>query len=481
MYASRPRPVVLEHEPNAIHTPIIGPPSVGLWLAFAALHVPLAIWMKSESIVTYAHGFITFATGMWWAVSSNKLERTALVGAYIIGSEVLWRMTTDALPWESGKVMIILIFGAALLNAKGLKSLAWPALFFALLIPSSVLTIKDADFTVWRGQLSFNLLGPLALVVSARLFSYVNLSPNRLLRLFLLIISPILGLAALVILGIVTVKAIVFTTESNFATSGGFGPNQVSLALGLGALSALWGVLEPATVWPLRLTLFSIMVWLATQSVLTFSRGGFLGALIASLVAVMFLMTVRQTRRRLILLIPLVLILGSQVIWPSLVEFTGGTLAERYQETNLTGRGDLANEDLEVWKENPVLGVGPGHSRFEHRKNAITHTEFSRLVSEHGSFGAFAILMLLVTGVRNVYMAPSAREKGLAGSVTVWSLMFMLNAAMRTASPAFMFGLGFCDFGSRPPAPASVPAASRSGLRWRGFGTMSHLRPRADF
>src|SRR5438132_2544678 len=88
-------------------------------IIFVLAHIPLAFLMQSRSLIAYAHGFTTFAIGMWWALSSNRLHRVAWVAAYVIGSEVLWRMTTDALPWESGKYMIAALSIAGLLNTRG--------------------------------------------------------------------------------------------------------------------------------------------------------------------------------------------------------------------------------------------------------------------------------------------------------------------------------------------------------------------------
>jgi hypothetical protein len=470
MFKRRFPSTIGERAPNAVTNQVTSaPPPAWLWIVFALAHIPLAIAMQAESLVAYAHGFTTFALGMWWAVSGNRLHRVAWVCAYIAGSEVLWRMTTDALPWESGKYMVLALSGAALLSARGLKSLVRPGLLFAVLLPSAVLTVKASDdYATWRGLLSFNLSGPLALVLCAGFFSYVQLSPDRLLPLLLMIVLPSLGIAGLVMKSIMTAETIQFTMGSNFALSGGFGPNQVSLALGLGALAALWGVLETGTPRPLRLTLFVIMLWLAAQSALTFSRGGLLGALGASIIAIGCLIAVPQMRRQLLIVVTLMVIVGGWVILPMLVEFTGGRLAARFQETNTTGREVYGRQDLKTWEEHPVLGVGPGLSALEHTEGAITHTEFTRLLAEHGAFGAFAVCMLCVAFLRNVHRAPSAREKGLVASVMVWSMLYMTNAAMRTVAPAFMFGLGFCAFES-----------SRSrALNLGVIGHASAIRPR---
>ena len=76
------------------------------WLLFIALHAPLGLWMRSESIIVFGQGAIVLLLGLWWALNTRRPERVAYLAAYIVGSEVLWRMITDALPWESGKYEI---------------------------------------------------------------------------------------------------------------------------------------------------------------------------------------------------------------------------------------------------------------------------------------------------------------------------------------------------------------------------------------
>lgn len=451
--------------------------SEGLLIAFAVAHLPLGLWMHAQSAITFVHGAITFAAGMWWALSSNRLERVAWTGAYIVGAEVLWRMTTDALPWESGKAMIIVIFSVAILNTQGLKGLLMPGLFFALLLPSAILTIKASEYAVWRGQLSFNLTGPLALVLAARLFSHVYFTPAALMRLFMALIAPTLAIVAIVTMQIVTAQNIEFTTESNFATSGGFGPNQVSLALGLGALAALWLLLDEAARWPLRLLMFAAMAWLITQCALTFSRGGFIGATTSALVAMLFLLGERRVRKRISLVLFVTVPLGMFVVWPSLIAFTGGTIAARYEETNLTSRDKYIYEDIEAWSRNPILGVGPGLSAAQHTRSAATHTELSRLLSEHGSFGALFVLSLGLSLLLNVYAAPTAKGKAFAASAMLWSLLYMTNAAMRTVAPALMFGLGFSHLGQPAGEPAGAADAASGRPTRRRFGTLTTARP----
>jgi hypothetical protein len=415
-----------------------------LWLLFVMAHVPLGPLMYSASALAFVHQTIVFTLGFWWALSGQRLERTAVVGAYITGSEVLWRMTNDRLYWEFSKYAVIVLFTVALLKKQGLRSLILPALCFALLLPSVPLTLRDNEH-LWRArqEIVFNLAGPLALAISARFFCFVRLTPALMRRLLLALVAPALGVAAVASYAIMTASHIEFTTESNFATSGGFGPNQVSAILGLGGLAALWCLLEREAGWHLRLVLFGAMVWLGTQSALTFSRGGLLAAVMAAMIGLVFTARDRQTRLRLVFAGTMTILMASYVVWPRLVEFTGGKIATRFEETDLSARDRLFEDDLETWRQHQILGVGPGRSRFQHAQVRATHTEFSRLLSEHGLFGATWLLLQGFFVLYNVKRAASNRDRSLTATAMVWSLLFMANSAMRLVAPAFMFGLGF--------------------------------------
>ncbi len=72
-----------------------------------------------------------------------------------------------------------------------------------------------------------------------------------------------------------------------------------------------------------------------------------------------------------------------------------------------------------------------------------SHTEYTRILSEHGAFGLLAICVLLRACLKNLRRARTPLERAMVGSFLAWSLLFMASAAMRLAAPAFMFGLSF--------------------------------------
>lgn len=435
----------------------LSPKEQAWWLVFALAHAPLGLWIQTQSIAVWVHGVFVLGCGIWWALNPRRPERVAYIAAYVTGSEVLWRMVTDALPWETAKFGLVLLCTVGLLSRFGLTSLIAPTLCFSLLLPSVSITVNEADPAALRGMLSFNLSGPFSLVMVAAFFSRLTMSPPRVSRLFFVLLGPLIAIGAIVVFNIVTAERIQFSYESNTQTSGGFGPNQVSLALGLGALAAFWCQLERGIRPSIRFVLFLLVLWLGAQTALTFSRGGMLGAIFSATVALLFLALDRDVRRKLVMTLPLVVVLAQFVIWPALVDFTGGNLAVRYNEKGLSRRDELGMEDVNLWLEHPLLGVGPGLSQRYHLDGLVAHTEFTRVLAEHGSLGVIAMALMLLLGVRNIWRAPSPREKALVALAITWSVLYMLNSAMRTVAPSFMYGLSCALLLPHASGPAPAP------------------------
>jgi O-antigen ligase len=69
------------------------------------------------------------------------------------------------------------------------------------------------------------------------------------------------------------------------------------------------------------------------------------------------------------------------------------------------------------------------------------HTEYSRLLAEHGLLGLFAIILLFFMAIRAFWHAPTAQAKGLTVAFMGWSLIEMLHQAMRLAAISYFFAL----------------------------------------
>jgi O-antigen ligase len=407
-----------------------------------AVHAPLALLMSRLPYVSTAHALLTAAIGLGLAVGSRKgPERLAYVGAYIVGAEVLWRMTNSQVFWEFGKYASSGIFLLFLLLHGRRRLPASPLVYFALLIPSTVLTVISAgNSTELHGALSSYLSGPLALAVAWCFFAQLQLSAKQLERLFLSLLCPTVSVATVALFSTLAQAKLTFTDESNFATSGGFGPNQVSGGLALGIVFALLWLLTNKGGWVNKTVIFAVLAFLATQAALTFSRGGLYNAAGASVAALYFFLRDPPSRGRVIMVVGAILLVGFFVVLPRLEEFTGGAISTRFKNVDLTHRDEIASSELRLWQENPILGVGPGMAVVNRR---TPHTEATRLLAEHGLFGLFAIGIIGISAVQSVRGARNNQGKAVASSMVSFSLLFMLDKAMRLAAPAFTFGLAF--------------------------------------
>jgi len=413
-------------------------------VVFLLAHVFLALAMRESRLLATAHALITVLVGFWWVLAARYDPiRVINVIGYIVGAEVLWRMTRAGVFWEYGKYTIVLLCLLGLLRKRERIPLM-PIVYFVLLIPSILLTANNLSIVNMRDALSFNLSGAFTLMACACFCSGLAINRQQLLKLCLATIGPLVGIATITFVGTYTAHNISFINDSNFATSGGYGPNQVSSLLGLGALLAFYYVINDRSGPGRRWVILGVLLLCAAQSMMTFSRGGIYGFIGAILVAIPFLVRDTWLRWRVVSVAAVAVILGWLILIPYLDTFTGGALGKRYLDTNTTNRVEIAVGDWQIWQKHFLLGVGPGGSSYLHFSYAVAaHTELSRMLAEHGLFGFFALLLMIGMSMANLVRARTPVSRALAASFAVWALLYMLNAAMRTAAVSFIFALPF--------------------------------------
>jgi len=165
-----------------------------------------------------------------------------------------------------------------------------------------------------------------------------------------------------------------------------------------------------------------------------------------------------QTKVKIIFKI-LPIIAGVIVIWLFALVQTGGLIGNRYankdalgrEKTDVTtGRGNLMSTDIEGFKENPSFGLGVGSGKFyrieELGIEAASHNEITRMLSEHGTFGILALIILLFApiidkslGRRNIYFYP----------FLIFWFLTINHSSMRIAAPAFIYGLSLLHLKSK--------------------------------
>lgn len=404
-------------------------------------HVLLGPALKASPLLATGHALATLALGLFWLGVSRTPFKVLLVVAYISGGEVLWRGAKASVFWEYGKYAVTLLGGLALLRYYLLpRAQKLPLVYFALLLPA-IAALPELD----RGQISFNLSGPLALAVLTALFSTQQLDLRQFKLICLAIIGPALSMVVVATSSTLTTEGLEFVGSSNRIASGGIGPNQVSSTLSLAALMALIYLFLDRRERFLSLLIAACGLWLAAQSALTFSRGGLATTFGALAVGIVLLLRDRQSRNAVLLRAILIGLIGVYLMFPALNAFTGGALAKRFSDPSLTGRERLIKADLMAFAENPLFGAGPGQAKIYHARTfgfKSTHTEYTRLLAEHGTLGLISLILLGVMVVQRLRRRASLLSIALSMTFTTWALLFLVHAAMRLAAPSVLFALG---------------------------------------
>lgn len=413
---------------------------VSLPLLFG-LHTVLGILLFLYPQLSTLHTLFTLALGVIWATTRPSVFAAYAV-AYIAGSEVLWRMTEARFFWEGGKYASILILGLSIFQDRRKTVPRLPLLYFVFLLPSITLTLSKLGLSEARAAVSFNLSGPLLLFFSAWFFSGLRLSIQQLRNLLLALIFPMIAIVVYAFLIILSNPNIVWVNDSMFQTSGGFGPNQVSTVMGLGVL-AVWSLVIVFRLDIQKHVLLSLIgIMLSVQAFLTFSRGGVWVAVITALFVSAHSMSEVSRRLKALRYLLLVVSIFAFLI-PALNDISQGAFETRFTDDNLTHRDVLLKEEFQLFLDNPITGVGPGGGN--EIRHAASHTEYTRMLGEHGILGAISLGLLFLMTVRHYFGSRNNLVRGIKGSFMLWSLLAMTNVAMRLASISFVFGLGFTE------------------------------------
>jgi len=421
---------------------------------FIVLHIGLALLIDNFRFAATIHALLVFALGVWTALTSEDIREVIPYVAYIAGAEVLWRMSKAGVFWEFGKYAIIAILVLALIkNRKSLRQPGLPILYFLMFLPSIILTV---DFLGWTNQarefISFNLSGPLATAVCLLFFLQIKMDESLMTKTVWAMVYPIIGILTLAVYSTLTATTINFGSESVFVTSGGYGPNQVSALLGLGAFLLIMWMIQTNKKGG---RFFSILLVLALviQSFLTFSRGGVYNLVIA-LAAALVILLFKPTRfiRSFSVVFFLLLVVG-YLIFPQIEELTSGAFSQRFQDIDPISRVSIANEDLRLFYENPAFGVGPGMAYFARGIRTFTsaHTEYTRTLAEHGVLGVFALLFLVIQMGVAFIKAPGVIERAWIVALAGWSAVEMAHAAMRIVAISLLLGLAVVSWSQEPP------------------------------
>jgi len=430
------------------------------YVALVVAHIILGIFVNQIGAFSKLYFIIVtvFFVYKVSTVAKHRIKNWVLFGcAYIVAAEALFRMTDGGIFYEFSKyfVILLMLLGIA---ADGVSSRSYPYfLYLILLIPSIIVASQTlgANFN-FRTSIAFALSGPVTLGIAALYCVDKRLTFDGLMQVVTVMIFPIVAMTTHLFLYNPSVRDVLVGTASSFATSGGFGPNQVSTILGLGMFALVVRFFMKSPTMFLKVFNLILLSAVSFRALVTLSRGGVVTAV---LVILIFLMVVvmqssykwKARVRNSILFLSLAV----ATTWLVSSYETGGILEKRYKNQDAlgrdkedisTGRAELFADEFQGFKDNPALGVGASgmkQSRLEEMGRIVaSHNEISRLLAEHGSLGIVILLILIFNPL--IYRSSNRRNVLFYSFLAFW-FATINHSAMRIAAPGFIYALALLN------------------------------------
>jgi hypothetical protein len=441
------------------------PSGVGpMVLILLGVHLVGGQLLALSSVLASLHAFGTLVVVAWIALFARRPDTLVGAAAYVAGCEVLWRQTEASVPWQASIYLVVAIFAVGVVRfaprpPRRFRA-AIPIVYLVLLAPGAFATVGALGLFGSRELIGFYLAAPIALALGVLLVRPYWVRWEGLRPILWLLFAPILATLGLATAGAVGLSAVDFVTdESNIVASGGYGPNQVSAVVGLGALVCAFLALKERN-WMLRATAATLAFWCLAQGALTFSRGGLVNVLVAGAFALPHFLTRARNVFGVVLVGVLVFVVCGLILLPRLHDLTGGALENRLTSTD-GNRVELAQIDANIFFENVATGVGVGLSEEERGQGKglyAAHTEYTRLLAEHGLFGLGAIACIIWMGATSYRRAGGLIARAWTAALLAWCAAEMTHSAMRLSVTPFVFvlaALAVID-PDRPPPPGGL-------------------------
>ncbi len=422
-------------------------------LFLSLFHLILGVLLL-VGIVAKVYSTLIVAFGILFIIrSKNEYNQAMMWSAYMVGAEVLFRMSGGMFFYELPKysVLLFLLIGLIVEQRKHHVSVSYLIYILLLLIGIAFVNIPFNESI--RKAIAFNLSGPILLGVSAIYFYKRKLTIDGLLKMLFFMGLPIISMLSLLYFKTPDIKSIAFGSAANFDASGGYGPNQVATILGAGVFIFTVHLLFKRYFFLLFIIDAFFFMYLIYRGLLTFSRGGMITSFIAVVSFVFFYILSKEKKAKNILKYSgLIFVLGI-VLWTYTANVTGGMLTNRYTNKNAagitkkdmsTGRVTLFKNELGEFYNHPFFGIGVGGSKYSRMENlgitAASHNEISRLLSEHGMIGLVMLFLLIIIPIRNALSQSYLAKAFLSAFLLFWFLTIN-HSAMRIAFPGFIYGL----------------------------------------
>ncbi len=418
------------------------------------LHILLGVVVFLFRPLAIGYAAFILPLGFYFIIKNRNANNEVLFwSAYVVAAEVFLRMTKGNIGNEYAKYGVIIFMLLGIYFSKVSAKSRPYFIYLLLLIPGIIIGVLNLSFEAnIRKALVFNLLGPVCLAISCIYTMDKKITIADIDKITRWMIYPIAAMVIYMFLYNPSIKDVVTGTDSNSATSGGFGPNQVSTMLGLGMFIVFVRLLFfSKSLLLLSFNTFFLLV-LSYRGLITFSRGGvYTGvAMILLLLLATYPFISLKGKMKINITAALLVFFGISVFTYSISQ-TGGMILNRYKgedalgrekASQFSGREELAEAEIQMFMDNPIMGIGVGKNK-EYRQEMLgisgaSHNEITRMLAEHGSLGIVNLLILLITPF--VLYLDNKQHIFLFSFFIFWFLTIN-HASMRIAAPAFIYSL----------------------------------------
>ena len=408
------------------------------------------------------------------ALTKGSIVLFTLLLGYLQSFEQVAKVgkTYPYVPSEFAKYVAVIFTLIALFKSRK-KSNGFGLALLVLILPA---IFYDRSGEREWSEIVNHFLSPLALALGVMLWGSYQFSDVMISRLMRLMWLGLLTVLVTVYVKTPDFESLDFELTANKSTAGGGSTNQVSTALGFGMLLSFYGIFKREKFSGYRLLDIAIFGLFALQTLLTFSRGGMIGAIISiiALIGASFLSKQPsaapgdKSKARINTQVA-ILYIGAGILilflaFKAVDNLTGGLLTMRYQgETKGTasgyaekdlnrftsGRSDIVEDDLLVWQEYLLLGGGVGSSPYLRMKvkpgaegfYITPHIEISRLLAEHGIPGLIYFILLTYLGWIIWIRRNKISNSDIIISLYVLAYISSFHSAMRTFVTPFLISI----------------------------------------
>jgi hypothetical protein len=411
--------------------------------------------------------FYVVCINMAISVFSKKDSQYNLICflAYIMGFEVLARgvNATPFIPHEVGKYTALLGFMVGIAMGGPIKKISLYGVGMLLLSIPGVLLMPDYYFK----DIVFNYFGPAALFLGVIFCSRQIINYTQFKDLIRTMVYSIFTLACFAIFKASTFENIEYTLSANFEASGGSITNQVATLFGTAICCIIIMYLSGQRLFKYKWMDLSLLLLFTIRGLLTFSRGGMVSALLAIIIILVMPkakaawqdheVRIRKLNLPAILVVGIILV-GSFYFVNAM---TNNYLLYRYQgqtarsintgfSNDITlnqitsGRVTIFKSDLNMFMAYPALGVGVGQTKWRRPEfggdtKSGSHIEMSRLMAEHGFFGAILVFMIFIYPFMRLLSEPNNYRRMINMVFLLMALSATFHNAMRTMITPLLF------------------------------------------